>query len=349
MIAKVSRARDREHFLRRRRRRWSRALLQEGRITARQADWPGTSRWPTTSPSRPTPAATPTAVRCSSCCPPSRQLRDELHASHGYARSRPGRCGGGHRHAGRGRRRVRDGRRLRRHRLDQPGLRRVRAVEATQRLLAEADFADVAMAPAADMFEMGVEVQVLKRGTLFPMRAPAALRALPALRLAEAIPAASAPELESAGFRRPLDDVWQECVALFEARDPANWRGPSDDPKRRMALVFRWYLGLPRVGHAGDPGRGSTTRSGAARRWALSTPGRAAASWRTSQGGVVQVAEISCTAPLTYCASPSSRHKASESRPVSGQRRTSSRARAFRPGTRARCWTSLFEMTGTAA
>ena len=31
--------------------------------------------------------------------------------------------------------------------------------------------ADVSMAPAADMFEMGVQLQVLKRGTLFPMQA----------------------------------------------------------------------------------------------------------------------------------------------------------------------------------
>ena len=39
-----------------------------------------------------------------------------------------------------------------------------------RRLLAEAGPADIAMAPAADMFEQGVEVQVLKRGTLFAMR-----------------------------------------------------------------------------------------------------------------------------------------------------------------------------------
>jgi trans-AT polyketide synthase/acyltransferase/oxidoreductase domain-containing protein len=37
--------------------------------------------------------------------------------------------------------------------------------------LAQAGQADVAMAPAADMFEMGVKVQVLKRGTMFPLRA----------------------------------------------------------------------------------------------------------------------------------------------------------------------------------
>jgi PfaD family protein len=41
----------------------------------------------------------------------------------------------------------------------------------SKRLLAQAEMTDVIMAPAADMFEMGVELQVLKRGTMFPMRA----------------------------------------------------------------------------------------------------------------------------------------------------------------------------------
>ena len=43
--------------------------------------------------------------------------------------------------------------------------------DAVRQMLAEAGQADVAMAPAADMFEMGVKVQVLKRGTMFAMRA----------------------------------------------------------------------------------------------------------------------------------------------------------------------------------
>src|SRR5262249_12614523 len=40
-----------------------------------------------------------------------------------------------------------------------------------RRMLAEADLADVAMAAAADMFELGVKLQVLRRGTLFAARA----------------------------------------------------------------------------------------------------------------------------------------------------------------------------------
>ena len=50
---------------------------------------------------------------------------------------------------------------------------------AVRQMLAEAEQADVAMAPAADMFEMGVKVQVLKRGTMFAMRAAKLYRALP--------------------------------------------------------------------------------------------------------------------------------------------------------------------------
>ena len=38
-------------------------------------------------------------------------------------------------------------------------------------MLAVAGVADVTMSPAADMFELGVKVQVLKRGTMFCNRA----------------------------------------------------------------------------------------------------------------------------------------------------------------------------------
>jgi trans-AT polyketide synthase/acyltransferase/oxidoreductase domain-containing protein len=43
--------------------------------------------------------------------------------------------------------------------------------KAREPCCAVADMADVIMAPAADMFEMGVKLQVLKRGTMFAMRA----------------------------------------------------------------------------------------------------------------------------------------------------------------------------------
>ncbi len=43
---------------------------------------------------------------------------------------------------------------------------------------------------------------------------------------------------------RPLDDVWADTVRFFTERDPDQIARAADNPKRRMALVFRWYLGL---------------------------------------------------------------------------------------------------------
>src|SRR6185295_4530539 len=43
--------------------------------------------------------------------------------------------------------------------------------DTVREMLCSAGIADCGMAPAADMFELGVDLQVLKKGTLFPMRA----------------------------------------------------------------------------------------------------------------------------------------------------------------------------------
>jgi len=43
--------------------------------------------------------------------------------------------------------------------------------DIVRKQLSEATYSDVVMAPAADMFEMGVDLQVLKKGTMFPARA----------------------------------------------------------------------------------------------------------------------------------------------------------------------------------
>ncbi len=110
-------------------------------------------------------------------------------------------------------------------------------------MLAEARQADVTMAPAADMFEMGVTVQVLKRGTMFPMRAHKLYELYRSCASLEEIPSAEREKLEKTLFRAPLADVWQETRAYFQKRDPRQAQRGDQDPKHRMALVFRWYLG----------------------------------------------------------------------------------------------------------
>ena len=114
----------------------------------------------------------------------------------------------------------------------------------TRSLLAQADMADVMMAPAADMFEMGVKVQLLKRGTLFPIRAQKLYEIYKNHASIETIPIAERQKLEKQVFKKGLDQIWEETVQFFSARDPDQVERASYDPKYKMALIFRWYLGL---------------------------------------------------------------------------------------------------------
>lgn len=112
-----------------------------------------------------------------------------------------------------------------------------------RKMLAETRQAEVTMAPAADMFEMGVKLQVLKRGTLFPMRATKLYELYREYDAIESIPAKEQENLEKTIFRKPLAQVWSETQEFFRHRDPEQLVRAEKDNKYRMALVFRWYLG----------------------------------------------------------------------------------------------------------
>jgi PfaD family protein len=126
----------------------------------------------------------------------------------------------------------------------------------TRNLLAQADMADVIMAPAADMFEMGVQVQVLKRGTMFAMRASRLYELYSRYNSVEEITAADREKIEKTIFRRNLDEIWEETQAFFHERDQKNLDLALKDPHHKLALIFRWYLGLSsRWSVVGEPGR----------------------------------------------------------------------------------------------
>lgn len=116
--------------------------------------------------------------------------------------------------------------------------------DAVRRLLAGAGIADCEMAPAADMFELGVQLQVLKKGTMFPMRAKRLHELYRTYDGLHAIPEDERAKLEKHVFRKPIDEVWDQVVGYFDRRDPGQLQRAAEDPKRRMALVFRWYLGM---------------------------------------------------------------------------------------------------------
>ena len=84
--------------------------------------------------------------------------------------------------------------------------------DIVRQMLAEASQADVVMAPAADMFEMGVQVQVLKRGTMFAMRAKNLYEIYRAYGGLDEIPEQQRGDLEKNYFREPVEQV---CLGEF--------------------------------------------------------------------------------------------------------------------------------------
>lgn len=125
--------------------------------------------------------------------------------------------------------------------------------DIVRKMLAEAEQADVAMAPAVDMFEMGVKLQVLKRGTMFAMRGNKLYEIYRAYNAIETIPENERVSLEKTIFKAPLSEIWDLTREFFNERDPKQIEKAETDAKHKMALIFRWYLGCSsRWANAGE-------------------------------------------------------------------------------------------------
>jgi PfaD family protein len=160
-------------------------------------------------------------------------------------------------------------------------------------LLAEAGMADVASAPAPDMFELGAQVQVLSKGSMYPARARKLHELYRAYGGIAELPADEREKLERTVFRRSLDEVWAETRAFWAGRDPREVTRAEADPRHQMALTFRWYLGMSsRWARVGDPDRVRDYQVwcgpaiGAFNAWAAGGPFEAAAG-----RGVVEINE----------------------------------------------------------
>lgn len=110
-------------------------------------------------------------------------------------------------------------------------------------LLATADIGDVMMAPAADMFEMGVKLQVLKRGTMFGVRAQRLWEAYQSYDNFDVMPDSIRVKLETEVLGDSVEKIWTLCQEFFADRDPGQLVKAASTPRHQMALVFRWYLG----------------------------------------------------------------------------------------------------------
>ena len=115
--------------------------------------------------------------------------------------------------------------------------------EHTRTLLTQVAMADVTMAPAADMFEMGARVQVLKKGTMFPFVSQKLYDLYRQWSDIREIPPDEREKLERKVFRKDMDAIWRETMDYFRQRDPKVVENAENNPKKRMALLFKWYLG----------------------------------------------------------------------------------------------------------
>jgi PfaD family protein len=113
-----------------------------------------------------------------------------------------------------------------------------------KQMLCEAGLADVTMAPAADMFELGVELQVLKRGTMFAPRAKKLHQLYRTYTSLDALPPDVVDELERRVLGMSVEQCWATTREFWSARDPSEVARAESDPRHKMALTFRSYLGL---------------------------------------------------------------------------------------------------------
>lgn len=125
--------------------------------------------------------------------------------------------------------------------------------DLVKEMLAAAEVQDTAYAPAGDMFEIGAQVQVLRRGVFFPARANKLFDLYAHHDSLEAISPKDRAQVEGKILRKSFDEVWRDCEAYWpqEAIDHA-----LRVPKHKMAYVFRWYFGLSgRLALQGDASR----------------------------------------------------------------------------------------------
>lgn len=110
-------------------------------------------------------------------------------------------------------------------------------------MLQEIDIHDTEYAPAGDMFEIGAQVQVLKKSVFFPARANKLLSLYRHHNSLDEIPERTRRQLEGTYFKKSFDEIWRETAAYFKAQGKDHEVAKAEaNPKHKMALVFRWYF-----------------------------------------------------------------------------------------------------------
>jgi trans-AT polyketide synthase, acyltransferase and oxidoreductase domains len=117
-----------------------------------------------------------------------------------------------------------------------------RTSDAVKDMLQAMGAQDTTYAPAGDMFELGAKVQVFKKGLFFPSRANKLHELYMRFSSLEEIDEKTQQQIQQKYFKRTFDQVWEETEAYYRKTDPSHLERIERNPKKKMALIFKWYF-----------------------------------------------------------------------------------------------------------
>jgi trans-AT polyketide synthase/acyltransferase/oxidoreductase domain-containing protein len=109
-------------------------------------------------------------------------------------------------------------------------------------MLSKMNIQDTDYAPAGDMFEIGAQVQVLKKGVLFPVRGKKLYELYRQYNSIEELPEDTSKMIQEKYFGKSFDEVWKEVEKYFKAAKPETLLKMQSNPRLKMANIFKYYF-----------------------------------------------------------------------------------------------------------
>ena len=113
---------------------------------------------------------------------------------------------------------------------------------AVKDMLQTMNVQDTTYAPAGDMFEIGAKVQVLRKGLFFPARANKLYELYRHYDSLDEIDDKTRQQIQEKYFQRSFATVWEDTKAYYLKEKPEEIVKAEQNPKHKMALIFRWYF-----------------------------------------------------------------------------------------------------------
>jgi trans-AT polyketide synthase, acyltransferase and oxidoreductase domains len=121
-------------------------------------------------------------------------------------------------------------------------------------LLQEVNIQDTDYAPAGDMFELGAKVQVVRKSVFFPGRGNRLYELYRHYNSLDELDEKTKTQIQDKYFKRSFEEVYAETKAYYSEYLPEVIDSAERNPKRKMALIFRWYfIHSIRLAQQGDP------------------------------------------------------------------------------------------------